>query len=245
MRIAVVQCNPLFDAAVEASDVIARQLAAADAASIDLVVFPEAFLLGHSYDRATILARARAASQIALATLTKRIRAFRATLVVGVFELEDARVRNSAVVIERGRIVGRYAKAYPNEPGVTAGADFPTFISAGTRFGINICNDANHRDAAERIMEQEAALILYPLNNLLKGKTAARWREKSLANLVERARQTGCWIASSDVTGTVGDSVSYGCTAIVSPHGEVVARVPEFQEGVAVYDLPVRLSQPR
>jgi predicted amidohydrolase len=45
-------------------------------------------------------------------------------------------------------------------------------------------------------------------------------------------------VASADVTGTSGNLVSYGCTAIVTPEGSVVARVPELQEGVAVYDVP-------
>lgn len=66
------------------------------------------------------------------------------TLVVGAVEAAPPDVFNSAFVVERGEIVGRYAKAHPNEPGVTAGSDFPTFARAGTRFGINICNDANH-----------------------------------------------------------------------------------------------------
>ena len=73
---------------------------------------------------------------------------------------------------------------------------------------------------------------------MLRQETADRWREKSLANLIDRARQTGCWVASADVTGTSGNLVSYGCTAIVTPEGSVVARVPELQEGVAVYDMP-------
>lgn len=147
---------------------------------------------------------------------------------------------NSAFVVEQGRIAGRYAKAYPNEPGVICGSDFPTFLRAGVRYGINICNDANHADAAEKIARQNADLILYPLNNMLPHETAARWRKKSLANLVDRARQTNCWIASSDVTGESNGLLSYGCTAIVAPSGEVVARVPEWSGGAAVHDVPER-----
>lgn len=158
--------------------------------------------------------------------------------------MKHPNVFNSAFVIERGRIVGNYAKAYPNEPGVIAGDDFPTFLRAGVRYGINICNDANHADAAEKIARQNADLILYPLNNMLPRETAGRWREKSLANLVDRARQTNCWIASSDVTGESNGLLSYGCTAIVAPSGEVVARVPELSEGTVIYDVPKRqLSQ--
>lgn len=240
MRIAAIQCPAIADDIRGACDVIAERLYWADEEAIDLVIFPEVFLLGHSYDPEAIRCRAREASGTALQTLCDRIAPFRATLVVGAFEMIRGRVFNSAFVIESGEIAGRYSKAYPNEPGVSAGTDFPTFLTAGVRYGINICNDANHADAAERIARQDAALIVYPLNNMLRSATAERWREQSMANLVARARQTGCWVASADVTGNSGDLVSFGCTAIVAPDGQVVARVPEMRVGVAVYEVPSR-----
>lgn len=237
MRIAAVQCLSISDNAARVEDAIVQRLRWADEEGVSLTIFPEAFLLGHSYDPETIRSRA-SASAPALAALCERVAGCRSTLLVGAFELVGEQIFNNAIVVEAGQIVGRYAKAHPNEPGVTAGSAFPTFLRAGVRYGANICNDANHPGTAKRIAEQGANLILYPLNNMLPLSTADRWREKSLTNLVERARQTGCWVSSSDVTGTSGDLMSYGCTAIVAPDGSVVARVPEMQEGVAVYEIP-------
>ncbi|OAN57050.1 carbon-nitrogen hydrolase family protein [Sphingomonas sp. TDK1] len=236
MRIAAVQCPPLFDDAERAIATIVDRLRWAAAEGVGLVLFPEAWLLGHSYDAAVIRARALEAPR-ALALLRAQVRDLRPTLVIGAFESVGRRLFNHALVIERGQIIGRYAKAHPNEPSITPGTAFPVFSTAGMRYGINICNDANHPDAAARLAEQGAALLLYPLNNLLRSQTADRWREKSLANLVARARQTGCWVASADVTGTVADHRSYGCTAIVSPSGDVVARMPEWEEGGIIADL--------
>lgn len=241
MRIAAVQCPAIADDLSGACAAIVQRLRWAMTEAIDLVLFPEAFLLGHSYDRDTIRSRARQASTFALREMCRQVATFPVTLVVGAFELVGPDVFNSAVVVEKGEIAGRYAKAYPNEAGVTAGQDFPIFGKSGVRYGINICNDANHADAAARIARQDADLILYPLNNMLPVETAERWREKSLANLVERARQTKCWIASSDVAGARGALVSHGCTAIVAPDGRVVARVPEHGEGVVVHDVPARV----
>lgn len=240
MRIAAVQCSAIADDPARACEAIVQRLRWAAEEAIDLVLFPEAFLLGHCYDPETIRARANTASAAALAELCRQVAASPVTLVVGAFEAAAPHIFNSALVIEEGRICGRYSKAYPNEPGVMAGSDFPTFVRSGLRYGINICNDANHADAAERIARQSAQLILYPLNNRLPPATAERWREKSVANLIDRARQTGCWIASSDVTGVCDGLLSYGCTVIVAPDGHVVAKVPEFDEGVAVYDIPDR-----
>lgn len=238
MRIAAVQCSAILDDVYRAGDAMVHRLRWADQEGIELIIFPEAFLLGHSYDPETIHFRARRGTS-AIAALCERVVEFRSTLVVGAFDLVDGQVFNSAFVIEAGAVVGRYAKAHPNEPGVTAGSDFPTFLRSGVRYGVNICNDANHPSAAQRIADQDARLILYPLNNMLRSETADRWREKSLANLIDRARQTGCWVASSDVTGTSDTLMSWGCTAIVAPEGKVVARVPELNEGVAVYEIPI------
>lgn len=173
-----------------------------------------------------------------MATLCDRLRGVAPTLVVGAFERDGDTLFNRALVIERGVVRGRYAKAFPNEPGVSAGVAFPVFERSGVRFGIAICNDANHAAPAAKLAAQGATLLLYPLNNMLRPETAQRWRGKSLDNLVARARQTGCWVASADVVGTAGGLVSHGCSAIVSPAGEVVARVPEDAAGVALFDLP-------
>ncbi|MDY7526303.1 carbon-nitrogen hydrolase family protein [Sphingomonas sp. 10B4] len=240
MRIATVQCPAIADDAASACEAVVQRLRWATKEAIDLLVFPEAFLLGHSYDPETIRSRAHEASGAALTELCRRVAAFPVTLVVGAFDVASRHIFNSAFVIEEGQIAGRYAKVHPNEPGVTAGSDFPTFVRSAIRYGINICNDANHADPAEQIARQGAELILYPLNNMLPPVTAERWREKSLANLVDRAQQTGCWIASSDVTGASEGLLSYGCTAIVAPDGHVVARVPELSGGAAVYDVPER-----
>lgn len=238
MRIASVQCFPLADDAAAACAQIVDRLHWAAQAGVDLILFPEAFLLGHSYDGEVIRARAARASDTALPQLCREVAAFPTTLVVGAFELVDGAMLNSALVIEGGRIAGRYAKAHPNEPGVTAGQAFPTFQRSERRYGINICNDANHPEAAARLAAQGADLILYPLNNVLRPETAERWRTKSLENLIARARQTGCWVVSSDVAGKSGDRLSYGCTALVAPDGTVVARVPEMQCGAILHDLP-------
>src|ERR1017187_10024819 len=77
----------------------------------------------------------------------------------------------------------------------------------------------------------------YPLNNVLPPATAQRWRERSIGNLLSRARETGCWVVSSDVVGVCGGQVSFGCTAIVSPAGEIRARVPEGRTGRILLDL--------
>ena len=237
MRIAAVQCLTVPDDLDHACDALACRLEWADREAIDLVLFPEAFILGHSYYPQMIERRAQRNSTTALTIVCGRLRSFRATLVVGAFERQGSAVVNSAIVIENGCVIGRYAKAYPNEPGVTAGTGCPIFERSGIRYGINICNDANYPDAAKHVADQGASIILYPLNNMLPRQKAGRWRQKSVANLIARARQTGCWITSADVIGGTGDSLSYGCTMVVNPDGNIVTCVSEGVEGATVFEM--------
>ena len=88
MRIAAVQCRSIQDDPDAVGDIVADRLRWADAEAVGLVLFPEAFLLGHSYDVAVIAARAERERDV-LTALCRRIAGFRATTVVGAFEAGD------------------------------------------------------------------------------------------------------------------------------------------------------------
>jgi predicted amidohydrolase len=242
MRIAAFQRFPIYDDEAAIADALYRDLCWADSQGIHLALFPECHVLGHSYDASVIAARARRTDGEFWRGLLARLTSISATAILGAFERHDGYITNSAIVVEGGRITGRYAKAYPNEAGVAAGRDFPVFTRPGIRFGINICYDANHPDAAQYLADQGAALICYPLNNMMKPATADIWRTRSVENLQARARQTGCWIMSADVTGSHDRKLSYGATMIVDPDGEIVARAAEQVEDVAMFDLPRTLA---
>ncbi|CAN5527483.1 hypothetical protein BH10PSE14_BH10PSE14_19460 [soil metagenome] len=237
MRIAAFQRHPIAGDPARAAAIVARDLRWATTQRVDLALFPEGFLTGHSYDPATIAAVAIARDGPELRALFDMLAPGHPAAIVGAFERCGAGIFNSAFVLEGGAVAGRYAKVHPNEPGVTAGDDWPVFVRAGLRYGINICADANHPATAQRLADGGARLICYPLNNMLPIATADRWRERSVANLQARARQTGCWVAAADVTGAGDGLVSHGCTMIVAPDGAIVARVEEGREGVALFDI--------
>lgn len=244
MRLAVFQRHPIAGDPERAAAIIADDLRWAATQGVDLALFPEGFLTGHSYDPATIAAAAIARDGAELRALFGQLAPGHPAAIVGAFERCGDGIFNSAFVLDGRAVIGRYAKAHPNEPGVTAGDDWPVFVRAGLTYGINICADANHPTTAQRLADAGARLICYPLNNLLPVATVERWRERSVANLQARARQTGCWVASADVTGVEEGLVSHGCTMIVAPDGAIVARVAEGQEGVAMFDIAVAEAAP-
>jgi 5-aminopentanamidase len=231
--------RPVLDDARAASAAVTAEVSWAADQGAGLAVFPETYLHGHSYDRGTIARRARALTDPEVRGLAESLRRFPVTVVLGMFERRRNSLRNVALVLRAGEIEGVYAKSRPNEDGVEAGDDMPmpVFAVGGLRFAINICNDANYPDVAQRARKGGASVLCYPLNNVLPPTTAERWRERSIGNLVARARETGCWAVSSDVAGACGTRMSLGCTAIVSPEGEIRAQVPEGAVGSILLDL--------
>ena len=238
MRIAAFQRSPIFDDPDKAGKVVLRDLIWADEQGVDLAVFPESYLQGHSYDRSLIERRAVSLDSPVMRRFLDGASAIRATAILGLFERRGDSIFNSAMVIEGGRFAGVYAKAFPIEDGCSPGTEYPVWLSGKWKFGINICNDMNYPQAAEQLTQQGANLICAPHNVMLRPEKAEAWRLRSVENLQACARRTGCWIVSADVAGPGNDGwFSYGCTAIVRPDGMVASRTTELVEDVAILDL--------
>lgn len=236
-RVAAFQCAPLFDDIPGTTRRLLQDVQWCETQGIDLVVFPECFLQGYTTDRRLIASRAIAADSPQMQAFAATFAGLAPDLVVGFIERRAHGFYNAAAVIRGGKVVGIYAKNYPNEQAFLPGDASPVFRQRDLAYGINICADANFPASAQRLADNGARLICYPLNNLLAPATADRWRARSVANLQARAVETRCWVVSSDVVGGHGGKLSHGCTCIVNPHGAIVANVMEGREGVIVHDI--------
>ena len=242
MRIAAFQRFPIFDDAEAAAEVILSDLLWADAHGVDLALFSESYLQGHSYRQHRVERRALSLDSPVFRSILEKLAPTRAPAVIGCFERRGEAVFNSAVVIEAGVLRGTYAKAYPIESGCAPGTDFPVWSRAGRTFGINICNDTNYPDAADRLVAQGADLICCPINMVLRPLKAEIWREESLEHMRSCARRTKRWYMCCDAVGAVDEGpdrwFGYGCTAIIAPDGSVIGQAVEGVEDVVMADLP-------
>lgn len=216
----------------------------ARASGASLLCFPEGFLQGY-------LTEAGSARRVALdlagpqfANLLGRLPDDAPMIVVGLIEAEGEGLYNTAAVIHRRALVGRYRKQHllGRERCFLPGEDVQTFVVDGLRFGINICFDTNFADAAMSVAQQGASLLLCPANNMLPGPAAIEWRDRHNAVRGERCRETGLWLMSSDVTGEREGRVGWGPTAVLTPAGEVAAQLPLDAPGLLVFDVPVSLG---
>lgn len=214
--------------------------ARAKAQGAALLCLPECFLQGYLTDEQAARRNALDLASAAFERVLKRLPPDGPMLVLGMIETDNGRLFNTAIVVDRGVLVGRYRKRHLHggERIFDAGNDSPVFAVAGLRFGVNICYDTNFPAAARTIADRRATLIVCPTNNMLSVKKAEAYRDRHNVIRGERCRETGLWLISVDVTGTRGDRISYGPTAVLDPAGRVVAQLPLGEPGLLVFDIP-------
>jgi len=216
--------------------------------TVDLLLFPECFLSGYILDETYIANYAYDFESQQFATILKQLEHVKPVLVFGVSEKKSGKYFNSAVVVNRGEIIGVYRKTHlidPNESFFTPGKEYPIFEIKGLKYGINICYDAQFADAAKAVADQGAQLLLSLTQNMLRRETAEYWKDKHSEICVERVKETGLWYVRSDVTGIRPsgqygvERIGYGPTLAINPNAEVVAQVPLMTVGLITVDIPI------
>jgi 5-aminopentanamidase len=73
---------------------------------------------------------------------------------------------------------------------------------------------------------------------MMRRNNAEHWTDLHHRIRAERARETGMWLLSADVTGERDEHrVGYGPTSVINPRAEVVAQVPLMTTGMVVADI--------
>jgi 5-aminopentanamidase len=207
----------------------------------DLLLFPECFLQGYLVTEAHLRRHALDLRSARFRSVAARLADVAPVLVIGMIERSGGRLFNSAVVLDHGRVAGGYRKTHltPGETLFCPGNEYPVFDVRGLRYGVNICYDTQFADAAARIACQQARVLLVPAENMMKRQTAETWKRKHSQIRAERARETGMWLISADVTGERGDThVGYGPTSVMAASGKVVAQVPFMETGMVTAAIP-------
>ncbi|SEE06991.1 Predicted amidohydrolase [Rhizobiales bacterium GAS188] len=242
-RIAAAQTVEFREDIEAALNCVADVAARAEAEGASLLCFPEGFLQGYLIDEAPARRNALDVGSPAFEAVLNRLPKTGPMMVMGLIEVEEGRLFNTAIVVDRGAVIGRYRKAHllGGEHIFDAGSDSHIFEIAGLRFGINICYDTSFPEAARKIADLGASLIVCPANNMHRRKTSEAFKDVHNSVRGERCRETGLWLVSSDVTGERDGRISWGPTAVLNPTGEVVAQLPLEKPGLLVFDIPCRL----
>ena len=174
LRVAAAQTPEFREDVAGALAYLAQVMAQAQREGASLLCLPEGYLQGYLTEDEPARRHALDLGSARFGEILAALPEQAPTTVIGLIEVEDGVLYNTAVVIRGRSVVGRYRKRHllPGERCFRAGEETPTFEAGGLRFGINICFDTNFPEAALAVARQGASLLLCPANNMLRQPAA-------------------------------------------------------------------------
>ncbi len=110
---------------------------------------------------------------------------------------------------------------------ISAGREHqPALSAAGQKLGLTICYEDAFGSSQLEVL-RDATLLINVTNNAWYGNSTAPHQHLQIARM--RALEAGRYLVRA---------ANDGITAAIGPHGEIVARLPQFQEAVLRADLP-------
>ena len=233
MRLAIVQTSPAFG---KVEENVQAALELMESAPADLYVLPELFNTGYNFIENPEVERVAEQAdgptfQALLAFGQKRF----CYIAYGFAEKAD-HLYNSAALIGPSGLVGLYRKVHLFDrenlffkPG---NLGFPVFELPFGRIGIMICFDWIYPEAARALAIKGAQLIVHPSNLVLPYCPDA---------MVTRCLENRIFAATADRVGKENrgsfDLTFIGTSEIVSPQGEILARLDKDKPGIVAVNV--------
>jgi predicted amidohydrolase len=238
MRVAVIQTNPVFG---DVSANVAGAIELMGGVSADLYVLPELFNTGYNF---TDRAEAGRLSETLSGPTFQSVAAFAAKkncFVAYGFAEKGDQTYNSSVLAGPSGMVGLYRKVhlYNRETLFFAPGDlgFPVFDLPFGKIGMMICFDWIYPESARSLALKGAQLIVHPSNLVMPYCPDA---------MVTRCLENRLFAATADRVGREhrgGVDLRYiGMSEIVSPRGEILARLGNEKAGTAVVEIDLSLA---
>ena len=250
IRVALAQINPTVGDLAKNADLISKYAFDAANAGAVIVVYPEMVLTGYPVEDLANRPSFQSASLAAVDSLAKRINNEGngdLTLLVGYLGQSDSsKPQNCVAVIYRGEIVATYIKHHLPNYGVFD--EYRNFVPGnhslvirvcGVDIGIAICEDIwKTGGPVAELSKRNIGLLLVPNGSPYEiNKDDAR-----LELVKQRALEVGAPLAYVNMVGGQDDLVFDGDTIVVGKTGEVIARAPQFEEGLMIIDLDVAIA---
>jgi NAD+ synthase (glutamine-hydrolysing) len=254
LRLALAQVNPTVGDVEGNAALVQRFTRHAADRGAHLVAFPEMVVTGYPIEDLALRRSFVEAAQQATRELARRLAADglgETVVVLGTLERDASRAaalgvptgapQNAAVVLHRGEVVARYAKHHLPNYGVfdeqryfVPGTSALVVRTHGVDVAVAICEDL-WRDVGPVAAARAAhAGLLLALNGSPYERNKGDTRH---ALCRERAREAGCALAYVNMVGGQDELVFEGDSLVVDAGGEVLARAPQFEDGLLVVDL--------
>ena len=254
IRIALAQINPTVGDLTSNSELVLKNAKDAAQSGAVVVVYPEMVLTGYPVEDLANRPTFRAASISAinkLAADAKLAGLGQLTLLVGYLgQSQNGEPQNCLAVIYEGEVRTNYIKHHLPNYGVfdefrnfKPGDSSVVIRVCGVDIGLAICEDIwQSGGTISDLVRRKPGLVLVP-----NGSPYERNKDDKRLELVkQRAREIGAPLAYVNMTGGQDDLVFDGDTIVVGAGGNVIARAPQFMDGLMLVDLDALLnsSQP-
>ena len=243
LRLALAQINPTVGDLAGNAALVKSAALDAHKAGAHIAIFPEMVLTGYPVEDLALRPSFQVASKAAIAQLAKEL-APEIVCIVGYLDQVDGQPQNMVAVISGGEIKARYAKCHLPNYGVfdeyrnfKAGSETLVVRIHGVDVGIAICEDLwIDGGITANLAARNPGLVLVP-----NGSPFERNKDDvRLALVTKRAREAKAPLAYVNMTGGQDDLVFDGDSIVVDHTGAVIARAPQFEDGVMVVDVDVK-----
>jgi NAD+ synthase (glutamine-hydrolysing) len=245
LRLALAQVNPTVGDLAGNAALISQSVDQAVAAGAHIAIFPEMVLTGYPVEDLALRPSFQLASKSALAALASQLDKSIVSI-VGYLDQVDGKPQNMVAVIAGGEIKARYAKCHLPNYGVFD--EFRNFVAGdstlvvrihGVDVGIAICEDLwIEGGITSQLASRTPGLVIVP-----NGSPYERNKDDvRLALVTQRAREAKAPLAYVNMTGGQDDLVFDGDSIVVAADGSVIARAPQFEDGVMLVDIDVAVG---
>ncbi|HWJ86690.1 MAG TPA: NAD+ synthase [Pelagibacterium sp.] len=239
LRIALAQLNPKVGALADNLAAARSELAEAEAAGVDIILFSELYLTGYFPDDLLFRRQFVTEAMDAARALAQATRGLNVSLLLPTVWQADGKLYNSVILAEDGAILDRRDKVeLPNDDVFyeqryfTPGPLPAPLVVKGIPIGVPICEDIWHESVCGALAEQGAELLLCPNGSpYWAGKQAQR-----LDLVRKRTAQTNLPLLYCNQVGGQDELVFDGASFGVNADGTLVFQANSFDTALVLSD---------
>ncbi len=239
MKIAVIQFCPVFGNSKKNLEKLKPLLEKAKDA--DLIVLPEFANSGYNFhdkNQAVQLSE-EPENSVFVEFLTSFCMQNNSSVVTGFNERDGHKIYNSALLIDKTGITGKYRKIHLFmdekdffEPGNLMPQPFDV---KDAKIGMLVCFDWMFPEMYRTLAQQGADVICQPSNLVLPGKAQKAIPVHAMINRV--------FVVLANRTGTEGNLAFTGNSLFASPDGQIIAQASSSEEEVLMTEIDISLSK--